>query len=107
MGMSSVLAFTGCRYTSSKRSGHAIPARNTPPITALRRAYFQPINYPVQVDTTRARAVAAKNIFIGSAFGAVGVEGVAGGFGALGSRASGIEPSAFEGADGASLLGGR
>ena len=33
------------------------------------RAYFQPIMRPVHVDTARASAVAAKNIFMGSELG--------------------------------------
>ena len=65
-----------------------IPARSMPTTTALRRAYFHDIKSPVQVDITRARAVAAKNIFIGSGLGA-GEAGVgAGDFEASGLGAS-------------------
>jgi hypothetical protein len=87
--------------------GQAIPARSTPTTTALRRAYFREIKSPVQVDITRARAVAAKNIFIGSGLGA-GEAGVGtGDFGASGFEASAFIPSAFAGAEGAVFRGGR
>ena len=84
-----------------------MPARNIPPTTALRRAYFQDIKSPVKVDITRARAVAAKNTFMGSGLGA-GDAGVGGeGLGTSGFGASTFGPSAFAGADGAAFREGR
>ena len=78
-----------------------------PTATALRRAYFDDIKTPVQVDITRDRAVAAKNILIGSGLG-TGEAGVgAGDFEASGLRASAFGPSALAGAAGAALRGGR
>src|SRR5665213_851133 len=93
---------SSCHHTSSKSSGQAIPARSTPTTEALRRAYFHDIKSPVRVDITRARAVAAKNTFMGSGLGAGEV-----GVGAGGLGTSGFGASAFAGADGAAFRGGR
>jgi hypothetical protein len=62
---------------------------------------------PVQVDITRARAVATKNIFIGSGLGA-GEAGVgARDFGAAGLGTSAFGPSAVAGAEDAAFRGAR
>ena len=66
--------------------------------TDLRRAYFHDMKMPVHVEITRPRAVAAKNIFMGSGLRAG--EGSAG----AGERAftvSALGASVFAGADGA------
>jgi hypothetical protein len=84
-----------------------MPARNIPPTTALRRAYFHDINSPVQVDVTSASAVAPKNTFMGSGFGAGDGAAGAGDFGTSDLGGSGFGPSAFAPAGGAVLLGGR
>ncbi len=94
-------------HRNSKSSGQVIPARSMPTTTALRRAYFHDIKSPVQVDITRDRAVAAKNIFIGSGLGA-GEAGVgAGDFEASGLGESAFGPSSLAGAEGAAFRGGR
>jgi hypothetical protein len=79
-----------------------MPAKNTPPTRTLRRAYFQDMKSPVHVDIRRAKAVAPKNIFIGSGFGAADAVAGAGDFGS-----SGFGPSAFVGAGGVALRGGK
>jgi len=78
-----------------------------PTTTALRRAYFHDIKSPVQVDITRDRAVAAKNIFIGSGLGAGEVGVGAGDFEASGLGASAFSLSGLAGAEGTSFRGGR
>jgi hypothetical protein len=84
-----------------------MPARKTPPTTALRRAYFQDMKSPVHVDITRARAVAPKNTFIGSGLGAGDAGAGAGDFGGSDLGASGFVPLAFTLAGGGALRGGR
>ena len=79
-----------CRQRNSKSRGQAIPARSIPTTTAFRRTYFQAMKRPVQVDITSARAVAAKNIFIGSGPGAGEVGGGEGDFEAIELRRIGF-----------------
>jgi hypothetical protein len=96
-----------CHHRNSKSSGQVIPARSMPPTTTLRRAYFHDIKSPVQVDIPRARAAAAKNIFVGSGLEA-GEAGVgAGDFEASSLGASTFGPSASAGAEDAGFRGGR
>jgi hypothetical protein len=94
-------------YRNGKSSGQVIPARNMPTTMALRREYFHDIKSPVQVEITRDRAVAAKNIFIRRGLGA-GEAGVgAEGFEASGLSASAFGPSALAGAETAAFRGGK
>jgi len=78
-----------------------------PPTTDFRRAYFQDMNSPVHVDITKARAVAAKNIFMGSGFGEAAAGDGSGVFGPSGLGVSGFGPSALALGSGVALRGGR
>ena len=84
-----------------------MPAMNTPPTTAFRRAYFQDMKSPVHVEITRARAVAPKNIFIGRGLGEGGADAGAGVFGTSGLGASSFGPSSFTVAGAAVFRDGR
>jgi hypothetical protein len=72
----------------------------------LRRPYFHDINGRVRVDITSASAVAPKNTFMGSGFGAGDAAAGAGDFGTSDLGESGFGPSAFAPAGGAALRGG-
>jgi hypothetical protein len=80
---------------------------SAPTNTVLRRAYFHDMKRPVQVDIPRARAVAAKNIFVGSGLGACEAGVGARDFGDSDLGISVFGPSIFAGVGGAAFRGAR